>query len=463
MRSRAYTCTIHQVVLAKHLKRVPKVLCVGGVLSDRTGTGVYLRRLFGSWPAESVASVAASDSVQQPDWRSCCQHYCLGDAELKLTPLLRPFVPPRLSRILNSNVSQPHVVSGQEGSAPEGNYARHFARMCWRGLLKIAGGGEAFYRFGISKQLLDYVTQFNPDVIYGQCSSLTSVRVLANIQKAFPVPLVVHCMDDWPTVIYTRPVAERLYRQVYLMELFQLMKSADLLIGICEEMTAEYRNRYNRPVHYVGMPVDLKAYEGVSRQDWGPGRPFRLQFAGRVGWALNQSLSDIAHAIESLNSEGMNIILEIFTFNPLQLEDFCRESACVQVKDAIEPNELAHHQALADVLVVCLDHGTLPYRQARYSMPSKLPGCLASGTPILAYGPRGLPFIEYARRSGYGIVVDVRDACHLKAAIRNLFNSTELRESYGRKGMALAAKYHDAKVISLHFQELVARAAVHPE
>ena len=431
---------------------------MGGIPSDLTGTGIYLRRIFSSWPAERVASVAARGPINQPDWTSCCEHYCLGDLELKVIPALRVFATPRQSQVLRPDFTQPSVLEVTKPNLGVKNFAMPPAKFLWRALLKTLGGSDLFYRVEVSKQLAEFILKFQPDVIYGHCASLTSVRILANIRRHFPIPLVVHCMDDWPTTIYKGSCAEGMHRKLFLKEFSQLIKSAALVIGICEEMANEYRDRYEREVHYLGMPVDLEAYEAVRRKNWTAGRPFRLQFAGRVGWALKQSLSDIAYAIGSLNSEGMDIVFDILTFNPLELDEFCRDSEHVHVKSAVEPRELAVQQALADVLIVCLDHGALPFTQARYSMPSKLPGCLASGTPILAYGPRGLPFIEYARRSGWGIVVDVCDPDYLKETIKSLVNSVQLREHYGRNALALASRNHDTKSISREFSELVVSA-----
>ena len=44
----------------------------------------------------------------------------------------------------------------------------------------------------------------------------------------------------------------------------------------------------------------------------------------------------------------------------------------------------------------------------RYSLPTKVPAYLASGTPILAYGPRRMAQIEYARDERWAHIVNER-------------------------------------------------------
>jgi glycosyltransferase involved in cell wall biosynthesis len=109
---------------------------------------------------------------------------------------------------------------------------------------------------------------------------------------------------------------------------------------------------------------------------------------------------------------------------------------------------LPYLQVEADVLVICLDFDPESILQAKYSMPSKLAGCMASGTPILVYGPVGSPVVEYARRESWGKVVDKRDIFVLKEAIQELIDYASLREQLGRKATRLATEKHDAKIVS---------------
>ena len=90
-------------------------------------------------------------------------------------------------------------------------------------------------------------------------------------------------------------------------------------------------------------------------------------------------------------------------------------------------------------------------------MPSKLADCMASGTPILVYGPAGLPVVEYARREGWGMVVDRRDPVALGLAVRELMDSTVLREKLGTTAQRLAAERHDATAVSREMQGIFGR------
>ena len=110
--------------------------------------------------------------------------------------------------------------------------------------------------------------------------------------------------------------------------------------------------------------------------------------------------------------------------------------------------DLPRFQLEADLLVICYDFDAESFRQARYSMPSKMADCMASGTPILVYGPAGLPVVEYARREKWGKVVDSRDSEVLESAICEIMTSALLRDQYGKKANRLAGEIHDAEIVS---------------
>jgi glycosyltransferase involved in cell wall biosynthesis len=306
---------------------------------------------------------------------------------------------------------------------------------------------------------LAWVRQFKPEVLYGHFSSLNSLRFLRRTQQALGLPLVLHFMDDWPATLYSQGWASRFVRPRYLAEFAELVRSADVAIAICQEMAAEYERRYQRPVLSLPMPVELDAYQAAARSQWTAGRPFRLRYGGRVGWAIRESLADLARAIHTLRQQGAEVVFDLVTFQTEHVPAACFASTGVNVQIPGPLAALPRLQAEADVLVICYDFDPKSFRQARYSMPGKLAECMASGAPILVYGPPGLPVVEYARREGWGKVVDRRDQATLQTAVSELMASAELREQLGRTAQRLAAEWHNAKVVAEACRTILRKAA----
>jgi len=160
-----------------------------------------------------------------------------------------------------------------------------------------------------------------------------------------------------------------------------------------------------------------------------------------------------------LRQEGVDVVFDLLTFEPECLPACFRFLSGVIVQAAVSPAELPRHQVEADTLIICLDFDSESIRQARYSMPSKMAGCLASGTPILVYGPVNSPVVEYARREGWGKVVDSRDPMALQAAVRELMDSASLREHLGRIAKRLADERHDARAVSESMRAILQKVA----
>jgi glycosyltransferase involved in cell wall biosynthesis len=263
-------------------------------------------------------------------------------------------------------------------------------------------------------------------------------------------------MDDWPSNLYLQSITSRFLRLTYLKEFNDLVKISDISIAICKEMATEYKKRYNREILYLPMPVELRQYDELTKKCFNnKSKKFKIRYGGRVGWAIRESLADIAIQVDILNKEGFNIVFDIVTFQMEMVPEICYKIDAVKIEKPGPLSDLPKYQSESDLLLICYDFDNESYRQARYSMPSKLADCMASGTPILVYGPKGLPVVEYARREGWGSVVDIRSAKRIKDAISELVQSHEEREILSSKAKILSIKKHDSEIISRKFCKII--------
>ena len=90
-------------------------------------------------------------------------------------------------------------------------------------------------------------------------------------------------------------------------------------------------------------------------------------------------------------------------------------------------------------------------------MPTKVPAYLASGTPILVYGPPEAAQVAYAEREGWGLVVNRRNPQALDAAIAALQTDNSLRQRLSARARSLAAN-HDIRHVRRQFQDLLIQA-----
>src|SRR3546814_11387518 len=92
--------------------------------------------------------------------------------------------------------------------------------------------------------------------------------------------------------------------------------------------------------------------------------------------------------------------------------DWCREKADrdlgdlrgVQVQGLVAGSEYERTLAKSDALLIAYNFDPASTGYIGYSLANKMPECLASGAPLLAYGPRGVATIEIGRASCRAIV-----------------------------------------------------------
>jgi hypothetical protein len=92
-------------------------------------------------------------------------------------------------------------------------------------------------------------------------------------------------------------------------------------------------------------------------------------------------------------------------------------------------------------------------------MPTKVPAYMASGTPVLVYGPAGIATARYAELEGWGHVLSSPGLAPLQKTLLWLMDDQATRERLGRRAQKLAYEHHDAAKVRPAFQIALARAA----
>ena len=113
----------------------------------------------------------------------------------------------------------------------------------------------------------------------------------------------------------------------------------------------------------------------------------------------------------------------------------------------------------ADLLVVPVNFDRRSVRYLRLSFPAKLPAYMASGTPILAYGPTEMAQIRYLAESDSAHVVTEQSREALDAALRRLMSDESYRARIGRRAHLLALERHGAAKTRSDFRRAMAEAA----
>jgi glycosyltransferase involved in cell wall biosynthesis len=437
----------------------PRILIVGKGFDQTSGVGITLASLFRGWPKGRLAAAcSARDAV---DTDVCRKYYFLGSDEFSWRwPLSRfekpvpsgPFVPGPA----REDASPSAGGRGASSIAPVLSFAR---RAFWAGVM--GSGGEHYLRdHRLSPGLATWIGEFRPDVLYTHLESLPMIHFVDDLITSFRLPLVIHMMDDWPSVPESEGLLAPLTRRLIDRDLRRLMDKAAVNMAISRYMGEAFQSRYGHPFLAFHNVLDKSSWTVGGRKTWRASTPFRLVYTGRIGKANKAALHDVAVIVASLAAAGAAIRLEIYA-----LEGEPARPGTWPQSDAVRllpPVAYADIPALlvgADLLVLPLDFAEKDLAFARYSMPTKVSEYLGSGTPVLLYCPEDTAVADYAARAGWGALVGKRDPDALAHAILRLSRDEELRSKLGTAALAVAAADQDPDRIRADFARALAEAA----
>ena len=422
----------------------PRLLFVtSAAFNNITGGGITFSNLFRDWPRDRLYTVH-NDPVPV-SFDVCRNFYRLGSAEIGRWPHL--------------GVGEPGQVERTAGAVrpPSPTWRRNNLLPTIRNLLVGAPWPDSAR---LTPELERYIEQAKPQLIYSILGTIGMTEMVCQIRDRFALPVAVHFMDDFVTTLYGGGLLSSIPRARMKHLLDNIVGKAEVRLAIGDAMAAEYQKRWRRPFIAIQNAVDVDAVPAADPQH-DPAVPMRLGYIGSIfTYAQAQSLADIAQSVARLALGGRAITLDIFS--PLHLAEPFRDSLevhpAVRLYDTIS-NDTAFFSKLSElsalVLPVNFDAASVAY--IRYSMPTKVPAYLASGTPILAYGPIETAQIAYASSEGWGLVVGRRDPRLLDQAIIALQTDNGLRARLSSRARTIASR-HDVRHVRGKFQELLTQA-----
>ena len=228
-------------------------------------------------------------------------------------------------------------------------------------------------------------------------------------------------------------------------------------------MCDAFGERYGRPFIPFQNTLDVTLWSAAAKADLTVGRPARLLYVGSIfANAQLQSLIDCAVAVRDLNRAGRRVQLSIAS--PGFLVEPHRDRLEIDPSITIEPpitddSIFFARLAAADALLLPVNFDPDSTRMIRYSMPTKVPAYLVSGTPVLVYGPREVAQVSYALDRGWGHVVSQRDPVLLRAGIRSVLEDADLRLHLSQAARSVASTEHDSVRVRRRFQDVLRRAS----
>lgn len=434
----------------------PKILIFSQTFNNFSGGGITLINLFSGWPKERLAVVTYNFMLSGVSTEICDTYYQLGQEEIHWKFPFCLFKPKFKSGL----------IKGANPSTNPQSLNKRKTRQRWpvyslNLLIKWLGLDHLLSSISISKCLNSWLLQYKPELLYFQISNRESINFAVNLIQYLYVPSVIHMMDDWPSTIAEEGICKKIWTKKIDKEFRQLLDKIDLHLSICDEMSAEYEKRYGHQFYSFHNTLDVDRWTPYIKKDLNLNKGTKIiLFSGRIGKGIEQSLFELAAGVDVLRFEGLDIRLNIQSpRSDPEILDQLRQYESVTINAPIEYDRIPELYSNADILVIANDFSCDGIRFLKYSMPTKAPEYMISGTPILVYASSETVLYKMFHINLCGHCVSKQGPIEIADALRLLFKDISYRQTLSRNAVAYALENFDSKKIRLRFQSLLRKTA----
>ncbi len=418
-------------------KKYPKVLLVHLTkVHQKDAVNLMLRNLFGDWPKENLAQIYTGDYRGTGDF--CGHYFKIGIKERRLGWLFHALKPMGMEALsgysLSNEIAKVRVSRVQRWIA---NVVSNFVAL---------GYWEVLFNVRSSDALLEFIHEFKPEILYTQGYSLNLTRLSLEIAERLKIPICYFPMDDWHSSLYEGSYLHRHVEEIAT----RVAQNASVRFALGPKMAETLTSRYNvlfECLYHADSPERFN----VSRDPKNSTRnEFVVGYVGSLYLGRSSAIQDLLKACALINY-------------PFRIEVYCENIPTDIPQELISSPAvvflpLPDHNQLPGVLVNC-DMLFLPesfeskYKSAiELSLSTKAHLYMFSRRPIVVYGPPWSGTVDYAKRFGWGIVIEQQDIQLLAEGIKAAFSSQA--KDFVQKAYNTALLNHDIKKL---------RAKVHKE
>lgn len=380
----------------------PRVLLISEQPIDaQNGFGVTLRTFFFGWPREKLAQLHSSKAASKQS------DFC-------------------------------HIT--RYGDIP-GNRGRRDGLMFYLGRTPVWRG--RFSRGWLRSALGNW----QPEVVYSLMYSGWTLAFASWIAEQYECPLVAHATDDSLENLALEGGAS-------IGKLFEKTKTR---LVISREMQVEYTRRYGLDFGVLHNGAADEYFADVPGFPRTQKQVFTIRYLGSILPTHHyHAIEDVSAAVKELNNSGVAALFEICggewtKQNALPLVD----EPFTVYRGAVSRSEGINLLQKADLLVLPITFDPAHFEYVRLSLPTKLPEYLASGTPVLVYGPAGVAPVELCRSNGVGMVIDKRSTASLDELIRMMIASPDSYCEKAARDREWAREHVSASIITEKFRTIM--------
>lgn len=428
----------------------PRVLVVamGRINAMDTGNnGLLLRNLFNGWPRENLAQVYSGNDNGDAGFFG--SYYPLGPDDRRFGKYFFKLKAGEMQTASSGNATP-------DAPASPPRLSSHLKTISKRLLLET-GLYELIFRPQLSRQLLDWVHAFKPDIIFAQGYNLSFSWLPVLLKQETGARLSLLATDDWPTYLYAGQLGEPklfswLLRPQVVEATRQLMAATDVPFAFGQAMTDEYSARYDKPFITLSHADNWQRFDDAVPcriYDASVYSVVAVGYFNKNRWPL---LLDADACCRLLAEQGMHVRIAVLSCG-IDPEGERALAGCSHLDLLPDPGNdlLPAYLKGADLLLLAEGFDEAWVTSIRLSVSSKSHLYMFSRRPIVVYAHPDTGVARYASAYGWGLVVKERNAARLAEAIKSILNDGDMANTLIARGDQTANEFHVHGVCQTRF------------
>lgn len=302
-------------------------------------------------------------------------------------------------------------------------------------------------------QLLDWLPipslkalqKLNPEVVIICPTTPASLILGYKVVQRLNCPYLIYIMDDWLAKVNTIWLSSSVQQYVK-----QVLQKADGWLMISDQLKCDLQERYqvipptslivHNPVDLASLPApDFSIHHGT----------FKIIYAGSI-WVMHyDAVAIVAETVFQLRNEGHDIEFILHTPSPFwqEYQDFW-ESRQVVNGGMIPYDDLHLYLQKGDLLLVASSFLPEYAHITRSSVQTKITDYMASGRPILAYGPGYSACNQFIKKWKCGLECNSSLSSDLSKIIQIAMQTKNSQKSLAQQAYSVAENTFDKPQIS---------------
>lgn len=327
-------------------------------------------------------------------------------------------------------------------------YSNRKNRMSFRILMRDIMWKLAYWN---NKNLKNWLEREKPTCIFvapGNAKFLYDIAI--KISKMYSIPIVTYVCDEYYFVNNLKKPLDKLRVKLVQRKTRQLMERTSHIVTICDSLTELYSKEFSVPATTVMTGTSYKIDDKVRASE----TPMAITYMGNIRCNRHASLIEIGEVLKKLNEEiNSNFILNVYTNE--------RNQEILNTFSGIDTIKLCGHVTgeefdsvfhSADILLHTEAFDEQSIDLVKNSVSTKIADSLASGIPLLAYGPKQVASMKHLIDNNCAVIATSKE--ELYTALKRVFFDSEYKKEIVKNALKTAKEFHDSEKGSFKLYEI---------